>query len=346
MNYALSIILPARNEAANLPPVLARLTALWPAAEILVVDDGSTDATARIAREQGARVVSHPYGMGNGAAIKTGTRHAAGEVLVFMDADGQHDPADIARLLAKLEEGYEMVVGARQADTHASLGRRLANHFYNRLASWMTGCPIEDLTSGFRAARARHFRKFLYLFPNGFSYPTTSTMAFFRSGFPVAYVPIRAGRGDGKSHIRLLRDGARFFVIILKIGALFSPMRFFLPLSLVFLLVGVGYYGYTYATMGRFTNMSAVLFIYSLLIFLIGIISEQISALHYKGVEEDQRRTRRDERNPSAFQSRMAPNSGQGSSMEPCVTDSCSPTRVEGEGPGYGYDALRSCQKP
>jgi glycosyltransferase involved in cell wall biosynthesis len=233
--------------------------------------------------------------MGNGAAIKTGTRHATGEVLVFMDADGQHDPADIARLLAKLDEGYEMAVGARQADTHASLGRRLANHLYNRLASWMTGYPIEDLTSGFRVARARHFRKFLYLLPNGFSYPTTSTMAFFRAGFPVAYVSIRASQRGGKSHIRVLRDGSRFVLIILKIGALFSPMRFFLPLSLLFFCTGLGYYGYTYATMHRFTNMSAVLFIYSLLIFLIGMLSEQISALHYKGAEEDQRRTRRHE---------------------------------------------------
>ena len=287
MNCNLSIILPARNEAANLPLLLARLTALWPAAEILVVDDGSMDATARIAQEQGVRVISHPYSMGNGAAVKTGARHAAGDVLVFMDADGQHDPADITRMLAKLDEGYKMVVGARQADTQASLGRRLANHLYNRLASWMTGYHIADLTSGFRAAHARHFRKFLYLLPNGFSYPTTSTMAFFRSGFPVAYVPIRASQRTGKSHIHLLRDGARFFIIILKIGALFSPMRFFLPLSLLFFCTGLGYYGYTYATMGRFTNMSAVLFIYSLLIFLIGILSEQISALHYKGVEDD-----------------------------------------------------------
>jgi glycosyltransferase involved in cell wall biosynthesis len=278
--------------------VLAQLAAQFPTAEILVVDDGSTDATAQIAREQGARVVSHPYSMGNGAAIKTGARHATGEVLVFMDADGQHDPADLSRMLAKLDEGYEMVVGARQADTHASLGRRLANYGYNRLASVMTGYPIADLTSGFRAVRARHFRKFLYLLPNGFSYPTTSTMAFFRAGFPVAYVPIRAGRRGGKSHISVLRDGSRFVLIILKIGALFSPMRFFLPLSLIFLLLGVGYYGYTYFTIGRFTNMSAVLLIYSLSLFLIGLVSEQISALHYKGVEEDQRRTRRDEGSP------------------------------------------------
>lgn len=295
MNSTFSIILPAKNEAVNLPPLLARLRERFPVAEIMVVDDGSTDATAQIAQDHGARVVRHPYSMGNGAAIKTGARHATGDVLVFMDADGQHDPADIERLLAKMAEGYEMVVGARQADTHASFGRRLANHSYNRLASWMTGYHIEDLTSGFRAARARHFRKFIYLLPNGFSYPTTSTMAFFRSGFPVAYVPIRAGQRGGKSHIRLLRDGSRFLLIILKIGALFSPMRFFLPLSLVFLLIGMGYYGYTYLTMHRFTNMSAVLLIYSLSLFLIGLVSEQISALHYKGVEEDQRRTQRNQ---------------------------------------------------
>jgi hypothetical protein len=170
----------------------------------------------------------------------------------------------------------------------------MANQVYNRLASMMTGYRIEDLTSGFRAVRARHFRKFLYLLPNGFSYPTTSTMAFFRSGFPVAYVPIRAGQRSGKSHIRLLRDGAQFFLIILKIGALFSPMRFFLPLSLFFFLIAISYYGYTYATMHRFTNMSAVLLIYSLSLLLIGLVSEQISALHYKGVEDDQRRTKRD----------------------------------------------------
>lgn len=294
MNESLSIILPAKDEAANLPSLLTELKALYPSTEIIVVDDGSNDQTGAVGRAHGARVIRHPYSLGNGAAVKTGTRHAKGDLLVFMDADGQHAPADIARLLIKFDEGYEMVVGARRVDTHASLGRRLANGLYNRLASLMAGYRIEDLTSGFRAARARHFRKFLYLLPNGFSYPTTSTMAFFRSGFPVAYVPIRAGQRGGKSHIRLLRDGARFFLIILKIGALFSPMRFFLPLSLVFFLTAAGYYGYTYVTIHRFTNMSAVLLIYSLSLFLIGMISEQISALHYKGVEDDQRRTQRD----------------------------------------------------
>jgi glycosyltransferase involved in cell wall biosynthesis len=292
----LSIILPAKNEAASLETLAPKLRSSHPDAEIIVVNDGSTDETEKVAQAAGIKTVSHPYSLGNGAAIKTGTRVATGDILVFMDADGQHDPADIRRLLAKMEEGYEMVVGARSTDTHASLHRQVANQFYNRLASWMTGYPIKDLTSGFRAARARHFRKFLYLLPNGFSYPTTSTMAFFRSGFPVAYVPIRAAQrdGDGKSHIRLLRDGVRFFMIIIKIGALFSPMRFFLPLSLTVFMLGALWYAYTYLAMGRFTNMSAVFFIDALLIFLFGIISEQISALHYKGVQDDQRRTRRE----------------------------------------------------
>jgi glycosyltransferase involved in cell wall biosynthesis len=290
----ITVVIPARNEAERLGPLLAKLDGQHLLETVLVVDDGSTDDTAAVAKAAGARVLSHPYSMGNGAAIKTGARYAEGSVIVFMDGDGQHDPADIPRLLAKLDEGYAMAVGARQTNTHASLGRRFANQLYNRLASWMTGYRIEDLTCGFRAVRARHFRKFLYLLPNGFSYPTTSTMAFFRAGFPVAYVPIRAAQRTGKSHIKLLRDGARFFIIILKIGALFSPMRFFLPLSLVFFVTALGYYGYSYTTMGRFTNMSTVLFIYSLTLFVIGLVAEQISALHYKGVEDDQRRIKRD----------------------------------------------------
>jgi glycosyltransferase involved in cell wall biosynthesis len=291
----LSIVLPTKNEARVLPGVLVRLAESRPEAEIIVVDDGSVDDSAMLAREHGARVFSHPYSMGNGAAIKTGARVASGEILVFMDADGQHDPADIPRLLEPLSRGYEMVVGARRSSSHASWGRRLANGFYNRLASLMTGYRIEDLTSGFRAVRARHFRKFLYLLPNGFSYPTTSTMAFFRSGLPVAYVPIevKPRRGQTKSSIHWFRDGVRFFVIILKIGALFSPMRLFLPISALLFVTGLGYYSYTYLTMGRFTNMSALLMLSALFTFLIGILSEQVSALHYKDAELDQRRTRR-----------------------------------------------------
>jgi glycosyltransferase involved in cell wall biosynthesis len=285
MTVALSIILPAKNEALNLPSLLTSIRLLHPQAELLVINDGSTDDTEALAEKAGATVISHPYSQGNGAAIKTGARNANGEILIFMDADGQHKPEDIAKLLEKLNHGYDMAIGARKANTHASLFRRVANAFYNRLASMMTGHKIEDLTSGFRAVKANKFKKFLYLLPNGFSYPTTSTMAFFRSGFPVAYVPIQAGKREGKSHIKIVKDGIRFFIIILKIGALFSPMRLFLPISGAVFITGISYYAYTYINFGRFTNMSTLLILASLIIFLIGIISEQISSLHYKNVE-------------------------------------------------------------
>jgi glycosyltransferase involved in cell wall biosynthesis len=285
-HYTVSVVLPCKNEAESLPELLPAIRKSVPAAEILLIDDGSTDASAEVARANGARVVSNPISMGNGAAVKTGARHAKGAVLVFMDADGQHDPSDIPRLLAKLDEGYDMVVGARTNGSHAGLLRKLANGFFNRLASLMTGFRILDLTSGLRAARAHHFTRFLYLLPNGFSYPTTITMAFFRSGLPVGYVPIEAAARTGKSHIRLLKDGVRFSVIILKIGALFSPMRLFLPISGFLFLIGIGYYGYSYLVMHRFTNMSALLFLSALLTLLIGLISEQISALHYKGIDD------------------------------------------------------------
>jgi glycosyltransferase involved in cell wall biosynthesis len=292
-----SIILPAKNEAESLRILLPVLRENFPGDEIIVVNDGSTDETVGICEQNRVRVISHVYSIGNGAAIKTGARNATGEILVFMDADGQHDPHDISRLIEKIDAGYDMVVGARQLDTHASLSRRIGNTLYNKLASLMTGHPIEDLTSGFRAARARHFRNFLYLLPNKFSYPTTSTMAFFRSGLPVAYIPIKAGNrsGDGKSHIRLFHDGIRFLIIILKIGVLFSPMRFFLPISGLLFLTGLAYYGYTYYQWGRLTNMTTILMLSSLFTFLIGIVSEQISALHYKDIQEARRRTERQE---------------------------------------------------
>lgn len=286
---SLSIILPAKNEADNLVALLPELIDAFPDAEILVINDGSSDETAQIAESAGVKVISHPYCQGNGASIKTGARNANGNILVFMDADGQHDPADIPALLQKLTEGYDMVVGARRPSSQASWLRRFANAFFNKLASVMTGYRIEDLTSGFRAVKANKFRRFLYLLPNGFSYPTTSTMAFFRSGFPVAYVPIHAGKRQGKSHIRLIKDGTRFFIIILKIGALFSPMRLFLPISLVVFITGISYYTYTFLTFGRFTNMSALLILSSLIIFLIGVLSEQISSLHYRSAEQDHR---------------------------------------------------------
>jgi len=295
MSESVSIILPAKNEAKSLTTLLPVLRKNFPEEEIIVVNDGSTDNTVEICEQNQVTVITHIYSMGNGAAIKTGARNASGDILMFMDADGQHNPEDINRLLEKINQGYDMAVGARQINTHASLPRRIGNTIYNKLASIMTGYPIKDLTSGFRAARARHFRKFLYLLPNKFSYPTTSTMAFFRSGLPVAYVPIKAmNRADkGQSHIRLFHDGFRFLIIIVKIGALFSPMRFFLPISGLLFFTGLAYYGYTYYSFGRLTNMSAILFLSSLFTFLIGIVSEQISALHYKDIQETRRGAQR-----------------------------------------------------
>lgn len=278
----ISIILPAKNEESGLRQTLPGLREVLPDAEVIVVDDGSTDATAAVAAEHGARVISSPYPMGNGAAIKRGARAASGDILVFMDADGQHSAADIPKLLECLEAGYDMAVGARDAGGQANIGRGAANAFYNRVASWMTGHRIADLTSGFRAARAERFREFLHLLPNGFSYPTTSTMAFFRSAYPVAYVPIHVARRIGRSHIRPLRDGARFLIIILRIATLYSPLKLFAPASFFFGALGLAHYAYTYTTANRFTNMSALLLSASVIIFLIGLVSEQITALTYR----------------------------------------------------------------
>ena len=281
MTSKLSIIMPARNEAEALDTLLPAIRSLYPEAELIVVNDGSTDTTGEVAARHGAQVINHPYAMGNGAAIKSGARTATGEILVFMDADGQHRPADMPDLLQKLEQGHDMVVGARTAAMHANPWRMVANLIYNRLASWMTGHSIQDLTSGFRAVKAAKFREYLYLLPNGFSYPTTVTMAFFRSGYPVAYVPIRAGVREGKSHIKPLRDGLRFLLIIFKIATLYSPLKIFVPVAASFFLVGLGYYAYTFFSYGRFTNMSALLLTTSVVVFLIGLVSEQITQLLY-----------------------------------------------------------------
>jgi Glycosyltransferases involved in cell wall biogenesis len=277
----LSIILPAKNEAEGLKTFLPRLRKQYRDAEIIVVNDGSTDNTAEVCLSNGICVVTHPYSMGNGAAIKSGARHASGDVLVFMDADGQHQPEDIPRLLAHIANGYDMAVGARDGHSQASKARGFGNALYNRLASYMTGHKVKDLTSGFRAAKADKFREFLHLLPNGFSYPTTCTMAFFRSGYSVVYEPITAPKRIGTSHLNVMKDGMRFLLIIFKIGTLHSPLKLFIPISLSFFFTGFAYYLYTLVSVGRFTNMSALLFSTATIIFLIGLVSEQITALIY-----------------------------------------------------------------
>lgn len=278
----LSIIIPAKNESESLGALLPELVTLYSDAEILVVDDGSTDNTAEICERNGVKVIRHPYSMGNGAAIKAGARHATGDIFVFMDADGQHQPGDIQHLLDRLGSGYDMVVGARERASQASTGRWAANSIYNWVASRMTGHPVRDLTSGFRAVKSEKFKEFIYLLPNGFSYPTTITMAFFRAGYAVNYMPIDVRKREGKSHIHPLKDGVRFLTIIFKVATLYSPLKIFVPFSFLFFFLGLGYSVYTLGFMGRFTNMSVVLYAVAALIFLIGLISEQITALMYK----------------------------------------------------------------
>ena len=282
--YEVTILLPAYNEARVIGQTIRAIRALHPDFEILVVDDGSTDNTMREAMEAGANVWPHPYNMGNGAAIKSGLRCARGEWVLMMDADGQHKPEDIARLLEH-KDRYDMVVGARTRQSETSAHRDLANWVYNRFASYVTRFKVEDLTSGFRLVRLSVARQFIYLLPNTFSYPSTLTLGYLRSGRTVKYIPIQTKARVGKSKIKLLKDGARFFLIITKIASLFSPFRVFLPISLGFFVTGLCYYAYTFLTQGRFTNMSALLFNSAIIIFMIGLVAEQISQMRYDRVE-------------------------------------------------------------
>ena len=282
--YEVTILLPAYNEAGVIGETIRAIRALHPDFEILVVDDGSTDNTMREAMEAGANVWPHPYNMGNGAAIKSGLRCARGEWVLMMDADGQHKPEDIARLLEH-KDRYDMVVGARTRQSETSAHRDLANWVYNRFASYVAQFKVEDLTSGFRLVRLSVARQFIYLLPNTFSYPSTLTLGYLRSGRTVKYIPIQTKARVGKSKIKLLKDGARFFLIITKIASLFSPFRVFLPISMGFFVTGLCYYAYTFLTQGRFTNMSALLFNSSIIIFMIGLVAEQISQMRYDRVE-------------------------------------------------------------
>lgn len=279
---AVTVIVPAFNEADSIAAVVADLRAADAWHEILVIDDGSKDATADRASEAGARVVRHPYNKGNGAAVKTGIRNATGEYILIVDGDGQHKPADARRLVSRLGE-YDLVIGARSTGTQATHARRFGNSALNRLAGYLTDRDIPDLTSGFRAARREHLREFLHLLPNGFSTPTTTTLAFIKAGYNVAFEPVEARQRTGESKIRLARDGTKFLMIILRIVTLFSPLRVFLPFSIASFLVGFGYALWTIWTQSHVTNSSTLLIIFSVIVFLVGLVSEQISALRFEG---------------------------------------------------------------
>jgi glycosyltransferase involved in cell wall biosynthesis len=280
--FKVSVIIPAFNEALNIGDIVSKTKALYPDFEVIVIDDGSTDNTAETAEKEGAIVFQHPHNIGNGAAIKSGIRVANGEVLVFMDSDGQHDPLDIGRMLDLFPE-YDMVVGSRSLRCQTSFLRACGNTIYNWFASYAANFDIKDLTSGFRAIKADIARNFIYLLPNTYSYPTTLTLGVLRTGRSVSYLPIEMKkRKKGRSKIKLFQDGVRFFMIIIRIATLFSPMRVFLPVSLAMFTLGLLRYVYTLLTEGRFTNMSALLFVSAVIIFMMSLISEQITQLRFE----------------------------------------------------------------
>lgn len=284
-----SIIVPVYNEAENLKQLLGQIHSLrLPDSEIIVVDDGSNDCSAAIAMAAGANVVRHPYNIGNGAAVKSGMRAAKGRFIVMMDGDGQHKPEDIPKLLADADR-YHMVVGARAKGSKLRMHRNLANMVYNLLASYVTRFKVQDLTSGFRVIRRRDALRFIDLLPNTFSYPTTLTLACLRSGLTVQYVPIQTLYRAGQSKISLVTDGIRFLLIITKIATLFAPFRVFLPVSVFFFLGGIGNYIYTYLTQNRFTNMSVFALTTAVIIFMLGLISEQIALLRMERQEAGRR---------------------------------------------------------
>ena len=279
---SVSVIVPAYNEAAAIAGLVGALRAAAPWHEVIVIDDGSRDGTAQQAAAAGATVVRHPYNKGNGAAVKTGIRAATGEYILIVDGDGQHRAEDAGRLVAGLGE-YDLVIGARSRATQATHARRFGNSALNRLASYLTDREIPDLTSGFRAARRAHLREFLHLLPNGFSTPTTTTLAFIKAGYNVTFEPVEARQREGQSKIRLAHDGAKFLMIILRIVTLFSPLKVFLPISLVPLAVGLGYAAWTIYYETHVTNTSVLLITLSVIVFLVGLVSEQISALRFEG---------------------------------------------------------------
>ena len=281
-----SVVIPAFNEADVIGDVVAALarSAAWH--EILVVDDGSTDAHERRRARRPARAsIRHPYNKGNGASVKSGIREATGEYVLIIDADGQHPPEDAARLVSRLGE-YDLVVGARAHSTQATLARRLGNHLLNGLATYLTGRPIPDLTSGFRAARRTHLREFLHLLPNRFSTPTTTTLAFVKAGYNVAFEPVEARRPRGlvedpaaARRREVLPDRAEGRDAVQPACA--SSCRSASRRS----SSGLGYAVWTIATQSHVTNSSVLLIMLGVIVFLMGLVSEQIAALRFEGRE-------------------------------------------------------------
>ena len=277
-----SIVIPAFNESASIDDVVGVLRSACVWHEVIVVDDGSGDGTGERAAAAGATVIRHPYNKGNGAAVKSGIRRATGEFILIVDADGQHPPEDALRLVARLGE-YDLVVGARSMETQATSARRAGNGALNGLASYLTGRQIPDLTSGFRGARTSGLREFLHLLPNGFSTPTTTTLAFLKAGYNVTFEPIHARQRSGPSKIRLARDGMKFLMIIFRVIMLFNPLKIFAPISLAAFALGVVYGIWNVVSHARIPNGSVLLILFAVVVFLVGLVSEQISALRFEG---------------------------------------------------------------
>ena len=276
-----SVVIPAYNEEEVIGTILGQIQRQPQVDEIVVVDDGSTDQTVAVVTEHpGVRVVRHPYNIGNGAAVKSGIRAATGDIILLMDCDGQHPPTDIPSLLQHMDR-YDMVVGARSTGTQSDWQRNLANWVFNRYASYIVGHPVPDLTSGFRAIRADIARSFVYLLPNGYSYPTTLTIALFRAGYAVKYQPFVSPARIGTSKVRPLKDGLRFLLTLTRLATLFVPLKIFLPISLLFLLVGGSYTIGHLALESRFSGFGGLITSIGAFIFMLGLVSEQIALLRY-----------------------------------------------------------------
>lgn len=289
----ISVIIPAFNEADGIEDVIKKIKTVTQKldkhVEIIVIDDGSKDDTAKNASKAGARVIQHPYNIGNGAAVKTGIRHAHGKIIVTMDGDGQHNPQDIPRLVNGIGK-YDMVVGSRNSQSDTATHRDVANKVFNTLATYVSGQKIEDLTSGFRAVKTHIARQFLYLLPNKFSYPSTITLSVVRAGYSLKYESIAFARRstNSKSKIKPLQDGMRFLFIILKIAVFYAPLKIFAPLSLFIFLLGIGYGLFRiFIFQAPYGQTSALLISTAVLTFLVGLVSEQIAQLRFDRSESN-----------------------------------------------------------